>query len=330
MARPPPALGEPQEERLELLRPPVQPEQLQARAHHHLRHPRPQLRRGLHPERHHPLRLARHVHRPHLRERRQHPLPLAPHLHLDEAPASQPLAQLRLGALRHQLPVLDDQEPITRLADLRQQVAGDEHGVLRPPQAPDERAHLHHLPGIQPTARLVEQEQRRPVDERLRHAHALPVAMAQRGDGRVVHVAQARLLLGLGDAGGHLARGHAAQPRHEGEELPHPHLVVERRRVREEADALAHLVRVAHHVVAVDDGPPRGGQQHAPENLQGGRLPRAVEPQEADDLAPLDAEGEAADGRVAAVVPGQPLDVDHLGVSLSRGGSAAPRSSFPG
>ena len=59
--------------------------------------------------------------------------------------------------------------------------------------------------------------------------------------------------------------------------------------------------------------PAGGGQQDAAQHLERGGLARAVEPEEADDLATLDVEGEVANRRVLAVVLGQPLDLNHGG-----------------
>ena len=69
-------------------------------------------------------------------------------------------------------------------------------------------------------------------------------------------------------------------------------------------------------VEAVDRHAARGRQQHAAEHAQRRRLAGAVEPEEADDLALLNGEGEIADGCVLAVVLGQTFDLDHLVISI--------------
>jgi len=110
-------------------------------------------------------------------------------------------------------------------------------------QRSNELAHRADLRRVQARARLVEDEQRRVVHQRLRDAHALPKAVRQRAHELAVDVAQGRLLLDVAHAPLGLARRHTTQPRHEGEIAAHGHLVVQRRHVGQKADALAHLVR---------------------------------------------------------------------------------------
>ncbi len=92
---------------------------------------------------------------------------------------------------------------------------------------------------------------------------------------------------------------------------PDRHLVVERRRVGQEADPPANLVGIAGDVDAIDRHLAGGRQEHAPQHLQRGALPGAVEAQEADHLAALDGEAEIVDGGVLAVVLGQSFDFNH-------------------
>ena len=88
-------------------------------------------------------------------------------------------------------PGLDHQQAIAGLADLRQEVAGDQQGVLAA-QLPDQVAHLDDLHRVQAAGRLVQDQQRRLVHQRLGHAHALPVAVRQAADQLAVDVASGR------------------------------------------------------------------------------------------------------------------------------------------
>ena len=82
-------------------------------------------------------------------------------------------------------------------------------------------------------------------------------------------------------------RRDAAELRHEGEVRADRHLVVERRRVGQKADALADLVRVARSRRARRSATrPDVGRSTQPRIFRVVRLARAVEPEEADDLAP--------------------------------------------
>ena len=118
-------------------------------------------------------------------------------LDLDRAAAAQLRRQLLLGPLGDDLAVLDDQQAVAGLADLGQDVAGEQDGVLAA-QRLDGRAHLDDLHRVEPAGRLVEDQQLRLVHQRLGHADALPVAVRQAGDELVVDLARRGLLLGLG------------------------------------------------------------------------------------------------------------------------------------
>ena len=119
-------------------------------------------------------------------------------LDLDRAAAAQLRGQLLLGPLGDDLAVLDDQQAIAGLADLGEDVAGEQDGVLAA-QRLDGRAHLHDLHRVEAAGRLVEDEELGLVHQRLRHADALPVAVRQAGDELVVDLAGGGLLLRLGD-----------------------------------------------------------------------------------------------------------------------------------
>src|SRR6185369_3319216 len=63
--------------------------------------------------------------------------------------------------------------------DLGQDVAREEHRA-RAPKTADELADLDHLARVEPDRRLVEHEDRRVTEERLREPDPLPVAFRQR------------------------------------------------------------------------------------------------------------------------------------------------------
>ena len=104
-----------------------------------------------------------------------------------------------------------------------------------------------------------------------------------------------------------------AQAGDKGQVGAHGHLVVERGQVRQKADPLADLMGVAQDVEAVDLSAAGGGKEYAAQDLEGGRLARAVETEEADHLALLDGEGKVPDRRVRPIVFGETFDLDHGG-----------------
>jgi hypothetical protein len=145
----------------------------------------------------------------------------------------------------------------------------------------------------------------------LRDAYALAVAVRETADEVVMLVARRRLELGVGHSLVRLRGRNAAQLRHEAEITPHRHLAIEGRRVGQESDAAPHRVRILGDVDAVDGHDAGSRQQDAAQHLEGRALAGAVQPQEADDLAPRDAEVEVRDRGVLAVVLGQTFDFDH-------------------
>ena len=56
---------------------------------------------------------------------------------------------------------------------------------------------------------------------------------------------------------------------------------------------------------------PAGGPQQRRQHLDGGRLARAVGPDEAEDVALLQLEGQVLDGRQVLILFSQVLDIDH-------------------
>ena len=89
--------------------------------------------------------------------------------------------ELGLGARGDDLALADDEDAVAGLADLGEDVAGDERGVLLA-EAAQELAHLDDLHRVEAGDGLVEDEQARPVDDGLRDADALPEAVGKRGD----------------------------------------------------------------------------------------------------------------------------------------------------
>src|SRR2546426_317660 len=86
------------------------------------------------------------------------------------------------------------------------------------------------------------------------------------------------------------SRGWAARAADEGEALADLHREIERQRLRQIADAPAHLERPAHDVETGDRGRALAGDEVRGEDAHGRGLARAVAAEQADDLALLRAE----------------------------------------
>src|SRR5262249_50751962 len=77
---------------------------------------------------------------------------------------------------RDELPLRDDDDSTAARLDLAQDVRGEQNGVLFSELA-DELAHLADLVRIEAGRRLVEHEERRLADERVRETDALAIAL---------------------------------------------------------------------------------------------------------------------------------------------------------
>ena len=90
------------------------------------------------------------------------------------------------------------------------------------------------------------------------------------------------------------------------------HLRVERRSLRQVADAPLDLQRVLEHVEAGHGGGAIGGREKAREHAHGGGLPGAVRSEEADNLALLYLEGNVVHSGISRVSFGQTCDSNHI------------------
>jgi hypothetical protein len=209
---------------------------------------------------------------------------------------------------RHEAPARDHRGPVAQLGGLVEVVRGEEDrralGLELADQVPEAVPGL----GVEARGRLVEEEELGAADDPEGHVHPPALAARERAEER------ARL---LGEADG-LDRGvDVARPRVHGGEV---------------RDLLAHGHRAAlgarleHHADAGAPGAAAGGGIHAEhgrgsaraqpvplEDLDGGRLARAVRPEEGERLAAMDVEGDAPQGGGRAVGL---LEVAHADVLL--------------
>ena len=165
--------------------------------------------------------------------------------------------------------------------------------------------------GIEPDGRLVEDQHLGIIDDGLGQAHPLAIPLGQGADEPVLHVGDEAPVHHLRHPRPALPPRDALHLGHEVEVGGHPHVRVQGHVLREIADPLAHLQRLAEDVEA---GHPRGaaaGRHEAGENAHGRRLPRPVGAEETHDGSRRHAEGHVANGGHGTVVLGQCLDFDH-------------------
>src|SRR5207253_8418810 len=156
----------------------------------------------------------------------------------------------------------------------------DGHAALRG-QPAQERADLADAGGVEPVGRLVEDEQSRTAEERLRDAEALAHAEGVGADALVEAVLEGDELRDALDFG---AR-HAQHPREVLEVLAPGHEAIEVGVLDDAADAAHGRLEVAADVVTADGDAARGRTDEADQHPDGGRFSGAVRAEEAEDFA---------------------------------------------
>jgi hypothetical protein len=96
----------------------------------------------------------------------------------------------------------------------------------------------------------------------------------------------------------------AAQPAEEADELPARHVFVQAQLPGEVSHVPAGGDTVVPAVVAGDGGAAGRRPEEAEQQAQGGRFPRAVRPQQPEDLAGGDGQADVVEGAVPAVILG--------------------------
>ena len=212
--------------------------------------------------------------------------------------ARQLCGQVVRRAVRHNLPLVDDKDAVTHSLHLRQDVGGQDDGVpFR--KAADKVADVDNLFGVETHGGLVQNQHIRVADQRLGKPHTLTVALGQVADQALLHALQARAGRGVRHCGGtiRLFAG-ALQLGNEQQILLHGHLLIQRRQLRQVADAGLSRGGLVGDVVAVDFDRAVRGRNVAGNNVHGGRFARAVGAEQAEDLAVAHRKGQIFNGRV--------------------------------
>ena len=207
--------------------------------------------------------------------------------------------------------VVDDRDPGAHLAELGEDVAADEDRLAHRPQLAKDLAHLDAGPRVEARGRLVEDQQRRIVDERVGEAQPLAHAAREGLDVGVALVGEADDLEQLADHRGPAGRGDAVAAREEVEVLPDAEVVVHAVEVGHVADAAADLDRVRADRDAGHERLARGRGEERGQDLHRRRLARAVRPDQPEDLAAADDEVDAGHGEVVVVALHEAAGLDH-------------------
>ena len=228
----------------------------------------------------------------------------------DRALGGQLGGQLLRCALRHEPAVGNDEHPVTDGLDLAQNMAGQDDRVGLA-QVADEGADLDHLRRVQADGGFIQNDDLRRAEQRSGNTHTLTVALGQVADQALLHALQARAGRGVLHCGGtiRLFAG-ALQLGNEQQILLHGHILIQRRQLRQVADAGLGRGGLVGNVVAVDFDRAVRGRNVAGNNVHGGGLARAVGAEQAVDAAILHGEADVVHRGVAAVALCQMLYFD--------------------
>ena len=224
------------------------------------------------------------------------------------------------GRVPQQPSAVDHHDPVADPLELAEQVRGDDHRDAEVRTDPaDELEHVVAPGGVEPVGRLVEQDERRVVDQGLGELDPLPHPGGVAAHRPVPLLVQTDVPERVG---GPFARGRGGQARHP----PHVHDELGGGHVRRQAVVLGHVADaladgrpVRGDVVAEDGGRARGRGEQAQQDLQERGLARAVGTDEPRDPG-LHLDGQVLDGGHRAEALGETLRPDqrHLPASTLR------------
>jgi hypothetical protein len=206
----------------------------------------------------------------------------------------------------HQPPALHDDDAVAGALDVGHQVRREQHADAElPMRLADQRQHLLAPHRIQPGRRLVEEDERGIVHQRLAQLDALLHPGRVAADRAVALLEQPGVAQRVGGARARGGRRQPAQLRHVRQELGRAHLARQAVVLRHVADARAHA-HAGRGVLAEHQRPARGGAQEPHEDLDRGALAGAVLAEDAGD-AVVDAEAHVVERDDAGISLGQPL-----------------------
>ena len=180
-----------------------------------------------------------------------------------------------------------------------------------PGQTLDEIPGLEDLLGIEAAGRFVEDQYFRVVDDRLREADTLAVALGELADQLrpdvLYKAARGRFFAALQ----YFFLGDPFDASHKLQVLANFHVGVQGRRFRQVADPLLDFKRLLDDIKTGDARRAFRGGHKAGEHAHRGGFSRAVRPEKTDDLPLLNREGYMIDRDVARVALRQSFDLDH-------------------
>ena len=234
------------------------------------------------------LDLRHRVERPHRRDR-------LGGADLENRPRGKDGLQLLDRAVRGKPAGLDDGHAVAVLG-LVQVVRGDEDGDAGARQLVDQPPELPARQRIDTAGRLVEEHDRRLVENGAAEREPLAPAGRERAGERALAAAKTGHVEHEGAPRGEPIRVEPVDAAEERDVLIDGQLLVEREALRHVADAALDALGIAVDVDAADERRPGRGPQQAAQHADGGGLAGAVAAEEAEDLAGADVERHVVDG----------------------------------
>ena len=232
-------------------------------------------------------------------------------LHVDFLLARKQARQLFRRAVGDQPAVRNNHHRIAHRAHLGEDMAGQDDRVLLPQHA-DQIADLDDLLGVKADGRLVEDDDFRIPDKRLRNAHALAIALGKVVNQPAAHIRKAGAFENFLQLRLALLHGHILRLGDEAQVFADRHIRIHRRNFRQIADAFLRRDGLFENIVPVDDHLALARRKAAGNDVHCGRFARAVRAEQAVYLARLDGETQIVHGQMGAVALRQMSDLDQL------------------
>ena len=191
-----------------------------------------------------------------------------------------------------------------------QDVGGEHHGVVLA-QAGDQLADLDDLLGIKADSRLIHDDDLGVAHQRLRHAHALLVALGEVADQAMAHIGDLDQVVKIIQMRFLALAAHFLDFADELQVFFYRHIHIQRRQLRQVADAAFGLARLLQDIHSVDQDLSLAGGNIAGNHVHRGALARTVAPQETQNFALVDRKGNIVDRAFGTVTFGYVLKFDH-------------------
>ena len=243
----------------------------------------------------------------HSRQRRAHSRLVGAHRQAQRVRAGHQAGQVLGRVGRHQAPAGNDQDPVADRRHLGQNVAGEDHGVLLS-QRVDQVTDLDDLQWVKADGWLIQDNHLRVAQQRLGNAHALAIALGQVLDQPVLHRGNLGAVHHSLDPTAQRRAAQALGLAHKAQVFQRRHVQIDRRLLRQIADAAFGLVGLVKDVIPVDGHSAGRGRQAAGDNVHGCAFSRAVGAEKAVNLSLFDGDAQVVDGDMVAVLFAQMLN----------------------